>query len=92
VSKPRRKGVDMSLPPEERGRRRTQGPVGGTPVAQLGRAGGSRAARHQREGARKLDAMAALHGDTARYTAWIAGMDPADYPDLIRDRIEDAAG
>ncbi len=56
MSKPRRKSVDMSVPPEDRGRRREQGPVGGTPTAQMSRAQGSRGARWARDGARKFAA------------------------------------
>jgi hypothetical protein len=56
MSKPVRKSVDMSAPPEERGRRREQGPVGGTPTAQMSRAQGSRGARWARDGARKFAA------------------------------------
>jgi hypothetical protein len=75
MSKPRKKGVDMSVPPEDRGRRRQQGPVGGTPAAQLGHARGSRAARWTRDGQRKLAAMEALHGSH-------------EYEDLIQaDRV-----
>jgi len=62
MSKPRKKGVDMSLPPEDRHRRREQGPAVVTPPAQMSHAQGSRAARWTRDGARKLAAMEVLHG------------------------------
>ena len=60
MSKPVKKGVNMSLPPEDRGRRRERGPVGGTPSAQLSHASGSRAARQRRDGERWLAAEQAV--------------------------------
>lgn len=51
--------ADMSLPPEERGRRgrgkRQAKRVGGTPPAQLGHATGAKARRKAREGERKME-------------------------------------
>ena len=48
-----RRLADMSLPPEQRGRRgrgRRRKLIGGTPPAQLDHAGSPKARRHQREG------------------------------------------
>jgi len=59
--------ADMSLPPEQRGRRRQQGAVGGTPPAQLAHAQGSRGARWRRDGERKFAAAQAVHGDAERF-------------------------
>jgi hypothetical protein len=46
--------ADMSLPPEERHRKRASA-VGGTPPAQLGHATGGKARKKRREGEKKMD-------------------------------------
>ena len=46
--------ADMSLPPEERGRKHG-GRVGGTPPAQLGHATGGKARKKRREGEQKME-------------------------------------
>ena len=47
--------ADMSLPAEERGRRRGRGKrVGGTPPAQMSHASGGKGARRRREGEKKM--------------------------------------
>lgn len=85
MSKHAKKGVDMSLPEKDRGRKRQRGLVGGTPPAQMSHASGSRAARWQRDGARKLAAMEDLHGSSAR----LAEPDEVPYEDsLIEDEGE----
>jgi len=51
--------ADMSLPPEERGRRgrgkRAAKRVGGTPAAQLGHATGAKARKQAREGEQAME-------------------------------------
>jgi hypothetical protein len=59
--------VDMSKLPEERGRRRQQGSVGGTPPAQMSHAQGSRAARTRRDGERNFAATERLREDAASF-------------------------
>jgi hypothetical protein len=58
VKKQQGRLADMSLPPEERGRRgrgkRAAKRVGGTPSAQLGHATGGKARKHAREGEAKM--------------------------------------
>ena len=51
-----RRLVDMSLPPDQRGRRRQQGSIGGTPPAQMSHANSARARQLLREGERWLAA------------------------------------
>jgi hypothetical protein len=50
--------ADMSLPPEQRGRRgrgrRQRKSLGGTPAAQLGRATGGKARKKRREGEARM--------------------------------------
>ena len=53
--------VDMSVPVDQRRRRRRQGTVGGTPPAQMSHASGRRAARWEREGRQRLEAERQLH-------------------------------
>jgi hypothetical protein len=62
VSKPVKKSVDMSLPPEKRQRPRKNRMVI-TPPAQLAHARGSRAARWRRDGERKFAASQLIRGD-----------------------------
>jgi hypothetical protein len=50
-----RRLADMSLPPEERGRRRRGKRVGGTPPAQMSHACGAKGRKRQREGEKKME-------------------------------------
>lgn len=59
--------ADMSKLPEERGRRRQQGSVGGTPPAQMSHAQGSRGARWARDGENKFAATERLREDVASF-------------------------
>jgi hypothetical protein len=66
VKKQQGRLADMSLPPEERGRRgrgkRQAKRVGGTPPAQLGHATGGKARRKAREGEQKMERQRREHG------------------------------
>lgn len=64
----------MSLPPEERGRRRQRGTVGGTPPAQMSHALGSRGARWRRDGERALETERRRHVPAGP----LAGEDPGN--------------
>lgn len=58
MSKQVQKSVDMSLPPEERGRKRKTSRIVATPPAQMDHASGPRARRVTRDGLRWLAAEA----------------------------------
>lgn len=75
-----KRSADMSLPPEQRGRRRKQGSIGGTPPAQMSHASGPRAARQRKDGERRLAAEEHLHTG-----ALFAG--PAQEDDAMADRL-----
>jgi hypothetical protein len=66
VKKQQGRLADMSLPPEERGRRgrgkRAAKRVGGTPTAQMDHATGAKARRHAREGEQKMERQRREHG------------------------------
>lgn len=62
--------VDMSLPPEKRGRKRRQKVIGGTPPAQMGHATGGSSRHWRREGQRRMDA------EWERRQAAAAGQEP----------------
>lgn len=64
MSKQVQKSVDMSLPPEERGRKRKTSRIVATPPAQMDHASGPRARRLTRDGLRWLAAEEKLRWDT----------------------------
>lgn len=93
MSRPKvKRPADMSKPPEERGRRRQQGPVGGTPPAQMSHALGSRGARWRRDGENKFAATEGLRADAARFQGELAGLDEESFAGCALARSRDEAG
>jgi hypothetical protein len=80
----------MSLPPDQRGRKRRQGPVGGTPPAQMGHANNPRARRQARDGQRRLEAERLLREDAARYREGFPELDTEAALERIMGRIREA--
>lgn len=88
MSRHSKKPVDMSLPPESRGRRRRHR-TGGTPLAQMGHARGSRAARVRRDGERWLEVEARLREDAARFAGEITELDEEGFIARVMSRIRE---
>lgn len=82
----------MSLPPEERHRKRRQQVIGGTPPAQMDHASGSRAGRKHkpRDGGKWLAAQEHLYRDAAVFADEIAELDEDGFTSRTLDRIRKA--
>jgi hypothetical protein len=88
MSRHQNKPVDMSVPPEERGKRRRNRKVI-TPPAQLAHATSPRARRLTRDGQRWLAAQERLREDAASFTAEVAELDEEGFITRALSRIQD---
>ena len=80
MSKHLPKPADMSLPPEQRKRKRKQQVIGGTPPAQLSHGSGPRGRRAVRRGERWLETERRLREGAASFADEIAGLGSAGDP------------
>lgn len=88
MSKKRAKPVDMSVPPEERQRKR-RNRMGGTPPAQVSHARGGRHARWRRDGEHRFEAERRLREDAARFAGEVAELDPAALADRVMKAVRE---
>ena len=80
----------MSLPPDQRGRRRQPGRIGGTPPAQLSHALGPKGTRQRRDGERRMETERRLREDAARFAEEFPELDEEAALSRIMARVQES--